>query len=223
MICGGNSNQQVKVDNDTVDCVDNFNFLGSLILNDGGSSGEIKRRLAMAKTSANALSTIWKDRGITKATKIRIMKALIFPVATYGAETWSVGIADSKKISAFEMWCWRKMLGISWKEHKTNEFVRSQIGNQTSLYTKIMRNKLQYFGHIARREGDNLEKVIIQGAIEGRRKRGRPKLCWTDGINEATVVYLLSLRIACHKIDNGGAPSSIGSQRMERKQQILYL
>jgi hypothetical protein len=192
MICGGNDNHQLKVNNDKVEIVDSFNFLGSLILKNGGSSGEIKRRLAMAKTSANALSTIWKDRGISKNTKIRIMNALIFPVALYGAETWAVGIADAKKIAAFGMWCWRRMLGISWKEHRTNEYVMSQVGHQTPLCDTIMRSKLQYFGHISRRAGDNLEKVITQGLMEGKRKRGRPRIRWTDGIKEATGLSLIT-------------------------------
>ena len=191
VICDKDGNdQQLKVANDNIECVDKFNFLGSLILKEGGSAGEIKRRLAMARTSATALSTIWKDRGISKATKIRIMEALIFPIATYGAETWSVGVADAKKMSAFEMWCWRKLLGISWKDHITNESVRGHIGDRTSLCDKIRHSKLRYFGHIARRGGDNLEKVIIQGQIQGTRKRGRPKLRWTDGIKEATGISL---------------------------------
>ena len=91
------------------------------------------------------------------------------------------------KSRAFEMWCLRKMLRISWKEHKTNEFVRCQVGEYTPLYHKIVRNKLQYFGHISRREGDCLEKIIVQGMMEGQRRRGsRQKTRWTDGIKEST-------------------------------------
>ncbi|XP_072030514.1 uncharacterized protein [Amphiura filiformis] len=123
MICGGDTNQQVKVNGEDVEQVDTFNFRGSLIDNAGGSSQEIRRRLAMARSSAIALTDIWKDRGISKATKIHIMDALVFPIALYGCETWAVGMTDKKKIMAFEIWCWRKMLRISWKEHKTNEFV----------------------------------------------------------------------------------------------------
>ena len=84
------------------------------------------------------------------------------------------------------MWCWRKMLRISWKEHKTNEFVRCQVGEYTPLYHKIVCNKLQYFGHILRREGDCLEKIIVQGMMERQRRRGRQETRWTDGIKEST-------------------------------------
>ena len=140
----------------------------------------------MARTAAIGLTDIWKDRGITKTTKKSIMSALVFPIATYGSETWAVGNADRSKVQAFEMWCWRKMLRISWKEHKTNEFVRCQVGEYTPLYHKIVHNKLQYFGRISRREGDCLEKIIVQGMMEGQRRRGRQKTRWTDGIKEST-------------------------------------
>ena len=186
MIYGGSPNQPVKADGEDIEVVNTFNFLGSVIVDEGGSSQEIRRRLAMARTAAVGLTDIWKDRGITKTTKKSIMNALVFPIATYGSETWAVGTADRSKVQAFEMWCWRKMLRISWKEHKTNEFVRCQVGEYTPLYHKIVRNKLQYFGHISRREGDCLEKIIVQGMMEGQRRRGRQKTRWTDGIKEST-------------------------------------
>ncbi|XP_071944573.1 uncharacterized protein [Antedon mediterranea] len=94
--------------------------------------------------------------------------------------------ADRKKIKAFEIWCWRRLLRISWKEHKSNKFVNNQIGSRVNLCQKVDKIKLQYFGHIARREGDNLEKIIAQGHVEGKRKRGRQKIRWTDGIREIT-------------------------------------
>jgi hypothetical protein len=186
MICGDEKQQSMVVDGEEVDQVDTFNFLGSFIVKDGGSSAEIKRRLAMAKTSASTLSNIWKDKEITRATKIRVMKALVFPVALYGCETWAVGKADRRAISAFEMWCWRKLLGISWRDHITNEHVKSVIGDQQQLTTRIDQFKLQYFGHVCRRSGDNLEKIIVQGTFEGTRKKGRPKLRWSDGLKQIT-------------------------------------
>ncbi|XP_072039815.1 uncharacterized protein [Amphiura filiformis] len=136
MICGGDTNQQVKVNGELVEQVATFNFLGSIIDNAGGSSQEIRRRLVMVRSSAIALTDIWKDRGISKATKIHIMDALVFPIALYGCETWAVGMTDKKKILALEMWCWRKMLRMSWKEHKTNEFVRNQFGEHASYAKK---------------------------------------------------------------------------------------
>ena len=115
------------------------------------------------------------------------MNALVFPIATYGSETWAVGKADRNRINAFEMWCWRRMLRISWQEHKTNVFVRNLIGEyRPTLSSKINKNKLQYFGHISRRDGDNLEKIFMQGCVAGSCRRGRQKLRWTDGIKELT-------------------------------------
>ena len=186
MICGGTNDHRIQADGEDIEVVNTFNFLGSLIVDTGGSSEEIKRRLALARSSTISLTSIWKDRGISRKTKIRIMNALVFPIATYGSETWALGAADRKKINAFEMWCWRRMLRISWREHKTNEFVNNQIGSRITLCQKIDKIKLQYFGHIARREGDNLEKIITQGHVEGKRKRGRQKTRWSDGIKEIT-------------------------------------
>ena len=153
------------VDGEEVDQVDSFNFLGSMIVKEGGSSVDIKRLLAMAKTSASALSHVWKDKNLTRAIKIRVMKALVFPIALYGCETWALGVADRRSLSAFEMWCWSKLLGVSWIDHVTNEHIVSIIGEQ-SLTTRIDQYKLQYFGHVSRRSGDNLEKIIIQGTFE---------------------------------------------------------
>ncbi|PIK33998.1 endonuclease-reverse transcriptase [Apostichopus japonicus] len=186
MICGGKNDHHIQADGEDVEVVNTFNFLGSLIVDGGGCSQEIRRRLAMARSSAINLTDIWKDRGISRNTKIHIMNALVFPIATYGSETWALGAVDRKKIHAFEMWCWRRMLRISWKERKSNDFVKNQIGAKVTLCQKIDKNKLQYFGHISRREGDNLEKIITQGHVEGHRKRGRPKVRWADGIKEIT-------------------------------------
>ena len=186
MVCGTRNEQQIQADGEDIEVVNTFNFLGSLIVDSGGSSAEIKRRLAQARTSAIGLTNIWKDRGISRNTKSQIMNTLVFPIALYGSETWAPGAVDRKKISACEMWCWRKMLRISWKEHKTNEFVKHLVGENVSLCQRMDKNKLQYFGHIARREGDSLEKIIIQGKMEGRRKRGRQKTRWLDGIKNIT-------------------------------------
>ncbi|PIK43880.1 endonuclease-reverse transcriptase [Apostichopus japonicus] len=187
MICGGKNDHHIQADGEDVEVVNTFNFLGSLIVDDGGCSQEIRRRLAMARSSAINLTDIWKDRGISRNTKIHMMNALVFPIATYGSETWALGAVDRKKIHAFEMWCWRRMLRISWEERKSNELLRTKLERSlVTLCQKIDKNKLQYFGHISRREGDNLEKTITQGHVEGQRKRGRPKIRWADGIKEIT-------------------------------------
>ena len=114
------------------------------------------------------------------------MNALVFRIATYGSETWAVGKADRSKVQAFEMWCWRKMLRISWKEHKTNEFVRCQVGEYTPLYHKIVRNKLQYFGHIYLTKGRRLPREDNcprnDGGTAQKRQAENPLDGWYQGI-----------------------------------------
>ena len=112
----------MKADGEAIEVFNTVNLLGSLTVDREGSSQDIKRRLAKARTSAIALTNIWKDRGASRATKINIMDTLVFPITTYGSETWAVGRTDRSKIQAFEIWCCRKMSKISRKEHKTNEF-----------------------------------------------------------------------------------------------------
>ena len=179
-------NTSIHAGNDAIEIIDHFNFLGSMISNQGGCSTEIKRRLAMARTSMSTMNKIWKDRSIIKTTKIRLVSTLIFPIATYACETWTINAADQRKIEAFEMWCWRKLLCIPWTAKRTNESVLLEIGVKNSLFNVAVKQKLQYFGHIARREGDNLEKLIMFGKVEGKRSRGRQKLRWTDGIATLT-------------------------------------
>ena len=109
-----------------------------------------------------------KDRSITRATKIRLVSTLIFPIATYACETWVINAADQRRIEAFEMWCWRKLLCIPWTARWTNESIRHEIGERDPLFNMVVRHKLQYFGHTARREGENLEKDIMLVKLRGR-------------------------------------------------------
>ena len=128
------------------------------------------------------LHKVWADRGISKATKVRLVWALVFPIATYACETWSLTKSDCDKINAFEMWCWRKMLKIPWTARKTNDSVLQEVNPKKRLLDMINHSALSYFGHIARREDNCLEKVILQGKIEGSRRPGRPKAKWMDRI-----------------------------------------
>ena len=183
MIVGGNETEaQILVNGAVVEQVDQFNFLGSLISTDGGCSTEIRRRLGMAKSAMVRLQKIWSDRGITKNTKARLISALIFPIATYGCESWTLTKSDEKKINSFELWCWRRMLRITWRMKRSNESVLQEINPKKRLLSIIRSQMLRYFGHIARREGDCLEKIIMQGLVEGSRHRGRPRARWIDKI-----------------------------------------
>ena len=183
MIVGGDDNiEPFLVDGTEVEQVTQFNFLGALITTSGGCSAEIRRCLAMAKSAMVGLNKIWVDRGITKATKTRLVSALIFPIATYGCETWTLTKSDRKRINSFELWCWRRMLRISWIMKRTNDSVLQEVQPKTRLLCLIQSQMLSFFGHVSRRDGDCLEKVIMQGRVEGSRKPGRPRTRWIDQI-----------------------------------------
>ncbi len=145
------STAPLVVDGKEVERVTEFNFLGALITQDGGYEKEIRRRLAMARSTMAKFSKVWADRSVTKATKSRLVRALVFPVATYGCETWTLTKADCNKICAFELWCWRRMLRIPWTARRTNASVLQEISCDR-LLTHINRQALSYFGHIARRQ-----------------------------------------------------------------------
>lgn len=172
-----------------------FNYLGSIITNNGGCEEEIRRRLMMARSATAKLTKIWKDTDITKATKLRLASTLIFPIATYASETWTIKKADANRINAFEMWVYRRILRIPWTAHRTNESVLQELNINTRLSTIINRNILRYFGHITRRK-EGMERLIVEGGVEGRRSRGRSPSRWSDQIKKFTG---LSLPEASHK------------------------
>ena len=175
-------NDQLTVDGQEIEKVKQFNFLGSLITTEGGCDKEIRRRVAMARSAMTQLSKIWANRGITKTTKVRLVQALIFPIATYACETWTLTSASCKKINAFEMWCWRRMLRITWIMKRTNNSVLQEVNVKNRLLGIINSHTLSYFGHVARRQDVCLEKSLMQGKIEGGRRPGRPKARWIDRI-----------------------------------------
>ena len=184
MIVGSDGNEDpIVVDGTEVEHVTQFNFLGSLITTSSGCSTELRRRMAMTKSAMVGLNKIWTDRGITKATKKRLVSALIFPIASYGCESWTLTKADQSRITSFEMWCWRRMLRISWFMKRSNISVLEEIQPKRRLLSHVQSQMMKYFGHIARRGGNSLEKVIMQGCVEGRRKPGRPRTRWIDQSN----------------------------------------
>ncbi|XP_063628267.1 uncharacterized protein LOC134799784 [Cydia splendana] len=160
--------------------VGEFVYLGSLLTNEGGSEREIRRRTQMAKSAMSKMTRIWQDRKISNNTKMRIIRTLVFSIFLYGSESWTIRSAERKKIEAFEMWCWRRMLRISWTAKRTNVSILQQLGIQTRLSTTCFKRILSYFGHIARREPDNLEKLVVVGKVDGKRRRGRSPARWSD-------------------------------------------
>ena len=160
---------------------------------DGDCSHEIKRRLLFGRKFMTNLDSILKSRDITLPTKVRLVKAMVFPVVTYGGESWTVKKAECQRINAFELWCWRRVLSVPWTARRSNQFILKEISPEYSLEGLMLKLKLQYFGHLMRR-ADLLEKTLMLGAIRGRRRRGRQRMRWLDGITDSMDVSLSELR-----------------------------
>ena len=161
-----------EVDEETVETVSDFIFLGSKITTDGDCSHEIKRRLLLGRKVMNNLDSILKSRDITLPTKVRLVKAMVFPVVMYGCESWTVKRAECRRIDAFELWCWRRLLRVPWPARRSNQSILKEISPGISLEGMMVRLKLQYFGHLMRRV-DSLEKTLMLGGTGGKRRRRR--------------------------------------------------
>jgi len=185
------SNESLTVDNQNVETVEVFNYLGALLTNTLDDSNEVRRRIAIAKTAMIGLSNIWKDRSISKYTKLRLLRALVFPIATYGAECRVLKKVDTNKIAAFELWCYRRLLRISWVDKRTNQWVLEKIGPCRRLLDKINERKLKFLGHIARTSG--MTKDLLFGTVIGKRGRGRPKTRMSDNVKNIANISMASL------------------------------
>ena len=154
-------------------------FGGSKITADGDYSHEIKRRLLLGRKVMTNLDSIFKSRDITLLTKVCLVKAMVFPVVMCGCESWTVKKAECRRIDAFELWYWRRLLGVPWTARRSNQSILKEINPGISLEGMMLKLKLQYFGHLMRR-ADSLEKTLMLGGIGGRRRRGRPRMRWLD-------------------------------------------
>ena len=154
-----------------METVTDFIFLGSKITADGDCSLEIKRRLLLGRKAMINLDSIFKSRDITLPTKVHLVKAMVFPVVTYGCESWTVKKVEHQGIDAFELWCWRRLLRVPWTARRSNQSILKEINPRCSLEGLMLKLKLQYFGHLMRRV-DSLEKTLMLGGIESRRRRG---------------------------------------------------
>ena len=139
------------------------------------------------------LDSIFKSRDITLPTKVCLVKAMVFPVVMYGYESWTVKKAECQRIDAFELWCWRRLLRVPWTVRRSNQSILKEISPGISLEGLMVKLKLQHFGHLMRRV-DFLEKILILGGIGGRRRRGRQRMRWLDGITDSMDVSLSELR-----------------------------
>ena len=138
------------------------------------------------------LDSILKSRDITLPTKVCLVKAMVFPVVMYGCESWTVKKAECRRTDAFELWCWRRLLRFPWTAKRFNHSILKEISPGISLEGMMLKLKLQYFGHLMRRV-DSLEKTLMLGEIEGRRRRGRQRMRWLDGITDSMDVNLSEL------------------------------
>ena len=160
-----------QTDGETIDTVTDFILGGSKITADGDCSHEIKKCLLLGRKAITNLDSILKSRDITLLTKVRLVKAMVFPVVLYGFESWTIKKAECQRIDDFELWCQRKLLRVLRTARRSNQSILKEISPEYSLEGLMLKLKLQYFGHLMRRT-DSFEKTPILGKIEGRRRRG---------------------------------------------------
>ena len=160
-----------QIDGETVETVSDFIFGGSKITADGDCSHEIKRHLLLGRKVMINLDSILKSRDVTLSTKVHLVKAIVFPVAMCGCESWTIKKAEHRRIDAFELWSWRRLLRVPWTARRSNQSILKEISPGCSLEGLILKLKLQSFGHLMWR-ADSFEKTLLLGKIEGRRRRG---------------------------------------------------
>ena len=173
-----------EIDGETVETVSDFIVLGSKITEDADYSHEIKRCLLLGRKVMTNIHSILKSRDITLPTKVRLVNAMVFPVVMYGCKSWTVKKAERWRIDAFELCCWRRLLRVPWTAGRSNQSILKEISPGCSLEGLMLKLKLQYFGHLTRRV-DSLEKTLMLGGIGGRRRRGRQRMRWLDGITDS--------------------------------------
>ena len=160
-----------QIDGETIETVTDFIWGGSKITADSVGSHEIKRRLLLGRKVMTNLDSIFKSRDITLPTKICLVKAMVFPVVMCGCESWTLKKAECRRVDAFELWCWRRLLRIPWTARRSNQTILKEISPVCSLEGRMLKLQLQYFSHLMQR-ADSFEKTLMLGKIEGRRRRG---------------------------------------------------
>ena len=178
-----------QIDGETVS---DFIFLGSKITADGDCNHEIKRHLLLERKVMTNLHSIFKSRDITLQTKVHLVKAMVFPVLIYGCESWTVKKAECRRIDAFQLWCWRRLLRVPWTARRSNQSILKEISPGISLEGMMLKLTLQYFGYLMWRV-DSLEKTLMLGGIGGRRRRGWQRMRWLDCVTNSMDMSLSEL------------------------------
>ena len=180
-----------------METVINFIFWGSQITADGDCSHEMKRCLFLGRKVMTNLDSIFKSRDITLPTKVHVVKVMVFPVVMYGCENWTIKKAECRRIDAFELWFWRRLSRVPWTPRRSNQSILKGISPEYSLERLMLKLKLQYFGHSNTLSQmwrtDSLEKTLTLGEVEGRRRRGRQRMRWLDGITDSVNMSLSKL------------------------------
>ena len=177
----------MAIDGETIETVRDFISLDSKITADGDCSHEIKRHLFLGRKAMTNLDSVLKSKDNILPTKFHLVKAMVFPVITFGCESWTIKKAECWRIDAFELWCWRRLLRVPANARRSNQSILKEISPEYLLEGLMLKLKLQYSGHLIWRT-DSLEKVLMLGKIEGGRRRGQQRMRWLDGITNLMVM-----------------------------------
>ena len=202
IMCNDNSTgitEEIKVKDQVLETVKSFKYLGAII-SDEGSRPEILSRIAQATNALTRLKPIWKNKKIRLAYKIRLLRSLVISIFLYACESWTLNADLERRISAMEMRCYRRLLGISYTQHISNIEVKNrivhEIGEHDCLLSTVKARKMKWYGHVTRSSG--LSKIILQGTVEGKRKRGRPRKRWACNIQEWTGLSFADSQASAH-------------------------